>query len=329
MSQSTRLRDIIAILEARHLPVPVEVFLDELSVSLSSFKRDIGILRDQMQAPISWKAGNAAGHERGYILEDKGWGSGKLGLPRAWFTDTEIYALLMIDELANHIGPGLLTEHLQPLITRITLALSAADDAPQDIRSRVRILASASKRKQTPHFETVAKAAVKRQRLSIVYFTRSRNERSERVVSPQRMVHYKENWYLIAWCHTAEGLRMFALDAIEGAQQISKAARSVAKIEVDEMIGRDFGIYAGQQRLWAKLLFSPIQARWVEAEVWHSEQKSSRLDDGSYLLEIPYGNPKELILEILRFGPDVKVIGPASLRDEVRKRLQSAVDQYH
>ena len=105
---------------------------------------------------------------------------------------------------------------------------------------------------------------------------------------------------------------MFALDAIEEAQQISKAARSVAKIEVDEMIGRDFGIYAGQQRLWAKLLFSPIQARWVEAEVWHSEQKSSRLDDGSYLLEIPYGNPKELILEILRYGPDVKVIGPAS-----------------
>lgn len=328
MSQSTRLRDIIAILEARHHPVPINVFLDELGVSLSSFKRDIGILRDQMQAPIVWKAGNAAGHERGYVLEDKGWGSGKLGLPRAWFTDTEIYALLMIDELASHIGPGLLTEHLQPLITRITLALSAADDVPQDIRSRVRILASASKRKNTPHFETVAKAAVQRQRLSMVYFTRSRNERSERVVSPQRLVHYKENWYLIAWCHEADGLRMFALDAIEEARVLNKSARSVVKTQVDEMIGRDFGIYSGQKRLWAKLLFSPVQARWVEAEMWHSEQKSSLLEDGSYLLEIPYGDPRELILEILRFGPDVKVIEPASLRDEVKKRLRFAVDQY-
>jgi len=329
VSQSTRLRDIIAILEARHHPVPINTFLEELGVSLSSFKRDIGILRDQMQAPIVWKAGNAAGHERGYVLEDKGWGSGKLGLPRAWFTDTEIYALLMIDELASHIGPGLLTEHLQPLITRITMALSAADDAPQDIRSRVRILASASKRKNTPHFETVARAAIKRQRLSIVYFTRSRNERSERVVSPQRLIHYKENWYLIAWCHTADGLRMFALDAIEEARQIDKAARSVNKNQIDEVIGRDFGIFSGQQRLWARLLFSPVQARWVEAEVWHPDQKSSHLDDGGYLLEVPYGDPRELILEILRFGPDVKVIEPVSLRDEVRTRLQNAVAQYN
>ncbi len=328
MSQSTRIRDIIAILEARHHPVPVDVFLNELGVSLSSFKRDIGILRDQMQAPIVWKGGNA-GHQRGYVLEDKGWGSGKLGLPRAWFTDAEIYALLMIDELASHIGPGLLTEHLQPLITRITMALSAADDVPQDIRSRVRVLASASKRKNTPHFEIVAQAAVRRKQLSIHYFTRSRNERSERVVSPQRLVHYKENWYLIAWCHKADGLRMFALDAIEDALQLNKAARNVVKTQIDEFVGRDFGIFSGQKRQWAQLHFSSVQARWIKAEVWHPEQKASHLADGSYQLEIPYGDPKELILEILRFGPDVNVIGPTSLRDEVKNRLRRAVEQYN
>ena len=193
----------------------------------------------------------------------------------------------------------------------------------------MRILASASKRRNTPHFETVARAAVRRQRLSIVYFTRSRNERSEREVSPQRLIHYKENWYLIAWCHKVDGLRMFALDAIEDARLLDKAARNVTKTQIDEMIGRDFGIYSGSERQWAKLLFSPVQARWVEAEVWHPEQKSSRLDDGGYLLEVPYGDPRELILEILRFGPDVKVIEPVSLRDAVRTRLQNAVDQYH
>lgn len=328
MSQATRLRDIVAILEARHHPVPVNVFLDELGVSLSSFKRDIGILRDQMQAPIAWKRG-AAGSERGYVLEDKGWGSGKLGLPRAWFTDTEIYALLMIDELASHIGPGLLTEHLQPLITRITLALSAADDAPQDIRSRVRILASANKRRNAPHFEMVAQAAIRRKQLSITYYTRSRNERSERVVSPQRMIHYKENWYLIAWCHEVDGLRMFALDTIEEARQLNKTSRNVVKSKIDGLIGKDFGIYSGQKRQWAKLHFSPLQARWIEAEIWHPEQNSHRFEDGSYVLEIPFSDSRELLLEILRFGPDVKVIEPISLRDEVKSRLRRAAEQYN
>ena len=105
MSQSTRLREIIAILEARHQPVPVDVFLNELGMSLSAFKRDIALLRDQMQAPIVWKAGEA-GAMRGYMLEDKGWSSGKLGLPNAWFSSAEIYALLMMMHLQAILAQG-------------------------------------------------------------------------------------------------------------------------------------------------------------------------------------------------------------------------------
>ena len=327
MSQSTRLRDIVAILESRRYPVPIQVFLDELEISRATFKRDIDLLRDNFQAPIVWVPGEG-GQERGYVLEDKGWSAGKLGLPRAWFTSTEIYALLMIDELASHIGPGLLTEHLQPLITRITLALSAADDAPEDIRSRVHILASASKRRNTPHFETVAQATVRRQKLNILYFTRSRNERAERVVSPQRLVHYKENWYLVAWCHKADGLRMFALDAIEAANIVKEPGISIEAALVDKLVGKDFGIFAGGDRQWARLKFTPVQARWVEAEVWHPEQRVSMLEDGSYLMEVPYSDARELLLEILRFGPDVEVLDPPELRKEIRKRLKKAADQY-
>jgi len=327
MSQSTRLRDIIAILEARRHPVPVQVFLDELGMSLSAFKRDMAVLRDQMQAPIVWKRGDAQ-TPRGYVLEDMGWSSGKLGLPQAWFTSTEIYALLMIDELASHIGPGLLTEHLQPLITRITVALSAADDSPEDIRSRVRVLASANKRRHAPQFEAVAQATVKQQKLNILYFTRSRNEHSERLVSPQRLVHYKENWYLVAWCHKADGLRLFALDVIEAAYLTKDPAISIDVKKIDDLIGGNFGIYAGGNRQWAKLKFTPVQARWVESEVWHPEQKTSALEDGSYLMEIPYSDPKELMLEILKFGPDVEVLAPPDLRNAVRDRLKQAATQY-
>lgn len=327
MSQSTRLRDIIAILEARRQPVPIEVFLNELGMSRSAFKRDLDILRDQMQAPIVWKRGDED-NPRGYALEDKGWSSGKLGLPNAWFSSAEIYALLMIDEFASHIGPGLLTEHLGPLITRITLALSAADDSPQDIRSKVKILASASKRINTPFFEAVAQATIKQQQFKILYFTRSKNERSERVVSPQRLIHYKENWYLIGWCHKADGLRMFALDAIEAVKPTKDAAVSIEVKLINELIGRDFGIYSGGERQWAKLKFTAVQARWVQAEVWHPEQKTRLNEDGSLVIEIPYSNSKELMLDILRFGPDVEVLEPLSLRQAVKERLEKASLQY-
>ena len=288
---------------------------------------NLDVLRDQFQAPITWHPGEA-GRERGYVLEDKGWSSGKLGLPRAWFTSSEIYALLMIDTLASHIAPGLLTEHLQPLITRITLALSAADDTPEDIRSRVQILASSARRRDAAHFENVAQATVRRNRLEILYFTKSRNERSARVVSPQRLIHYKENWYLVAWCHKADAPRVFALDSIEAAKVLKDPAVEADKATVGAMVGKDFGIYSGGDRKWAKLRFSALQARWVEAEVWHPEQKASRLDDGSLVLEVPYSDQRELLLDVLKFGAEAEVLEPPELREEVRSRLRRALSQY-
>ena len=327
MSQAARLRDFVAILENSQLPVPRSRLLLELEISLATFKRDLDVLRDQMHAPIKWVAGEG-GRERGYVLEDKGWSSGKLGLPRAWFSASEIYALLMIHELASHIGPGLLAEHLQPLITRVTLMMGAAEDSPDDVRAKVRLLSSASRRRASPHFEIVASAAVKKRRLKILYFTRSRNEKSERTVSPQVILHYKENWYLVAWCHKADGLRMFALDAIEVASVVNESAKAVPKKQVSELIGRDFGIYSGAKRQWAKLSFSAKQTPWVKSETWHAEQTLEMAAGGGCVLSVPYSDARELMLEILRFGPEVKVLAPPQLQKDVAQRLREAAAQY-
>ena len=327
MTQASRIRDIVAILESSVYPVPRERFLNELEISLATFKRDLDVLRLQMQAPIVWKPGENE-TLRGYFLEDKGWSSGKLGLPKAWFSASEIYALLMINELASHIGPGLLSEHMQPLITRVSMMLSAAEDSPRDVHSRVKILTSASKRSPGNHFEAIAMATVRRKRIFIRYFTRSRDSRSERVVSPQLLLHFKENWYLLAWCHSANGLRMFALDSVEEAKPIGEAAQAVARTKLNEAIGKDFGIYGGQHRQWAKLHFSASQAPWVQSENWHVEQRGYLQEDGSYRLDVPYGNPKEIIMEIMKFGADVEVISPPALRQQVAERLQLAANKY-
>lgn len=327
MSQARRIHDIITLLENSRYPVPQTRFLTELDISRSTFKRDLEILRDEYRAPISWHRG-VDGEPGGYSLDDKGWESSKGGMPRVWFTATEIQSLLMIDKLAATIGPGLLTEHLQPLITRVTLMLGAGEDDPDDVRSRIRILQSASKRRSSDYFETVASATVKRHRLQILYFTRSRNERSERIVSPQQMIHYRENWYLVAWCHKAEGMRVFALDAIEEAVTLQDKAKSVPKKELEEVIGRDFGLFSGKHRQWAKLVFTPKQARWVASEIWHPDQKVRFLEDGSYMLEVPYSDLREIALEILRFGPEVEVIEPPDLRGEVAERLKAAAARY-
>ena len=68
---------------------------------------------------------------------------------------------------------------------------------------------------------------------------------------------------------------------------------------------------------WAKLKFSAVRARWVQAEEWHPEQKSTVNKDGTYTLEFPYSDERELLGDILRFGADVEVLAPKSLRTSV------------
>jgi predicted DNA-binding transcriptional regulator YafY len=90
-----------------------------------------------------------------------------------------------------------------------------------------------------------------------------------------------------------------------------------------------YGIFGGEAKAWAELKFSPERSRWVQHEEWHPDQKSTLHKDGSYTLEVPYSDERELIGDILRIGPDVKVLGPAHLVKQMKDALQKMQKQYN
>ena len=139
---------------------------------------------------------------------------------------------------------------------------------------------------------------------------------------------YRENWYLDAWCHLRRALRNFSVDAIQKAEILEKPARDVSEKTTDEVLGAGYGIFGGSKVQWAKLRFTPERARWVAHEQWHPRQKGTQEADGSYLLEIPYADDRELMMDILKYGPDVEVLGPASLRKRVQDLLSQASQRY-
>ena len=66
----------------------------------------------------------------------------------------------------------------------------------------------------------------------------------------------------------------------------------------------------------------------MATERWHAEQRSHFEEDGSYVLEIPYSQDSELVMDILRYGADVEVLEPKPLREKVIGRLKLAVSKY-
>ncbi len=79
---------------------------------------------------------------------------------------------------------------------------------------------------------------------------------------------------------------------------------------------------------WATLHFSPERARWVAAERWHPKQKGKLLPDGSYELQVPYNDDRELTMDILKHGSEVVVVAPESLRERLAAEVAKLVTLY-
>ena len=303
--------------------VSFQALLDELEVSPATLKRDLDYLKDQLGAPIEYDR-----FLNGYRFGQEYRGQ-KHELPGLWFSERELYSLLMAHQLLSELdSEGVISRHLQPLLERIHQMLGTGESDAKALLKRVKIISSAKRPVPSQYFELVGEALLKRRRLHMRYLTRGRGEVSERDVSPQRMVHYRNTWYVDAWCHTRERLLRFALDAIDHATALDAKAKEVSLKQVEAEMDGGYGIYAGAKRAWATLLFQPQAAQWVSREEWHPDQQVSWRPDGRYQLKVPFNDATELIMDLLRQGEFVEVIAPESLRIATRLRLKSAANQY-
>lgn len=319
MDRTERFYKIDNLLHAQKV-VPVERFLEELEVSLATFKRDIEYMRDRLNAPIKWsKLDGGYSYATGHKSQPQ-------ALPGLWFNDSEAYALLMMQSLLSEMQPGLLGPHIEPLRARLRAVIESGKHAAVDVESRIKLLNVAARPVPDKNFELVAAALLGRFRLQISYYSRARDDVSEREVSPQLLIHYRGNWYLGAWCHKQEAMRSFSMDAIQQASVLTKPSKAIPKKELDGFVGQGYGIFAGTNVKWAKLLFSEERARWVSRELWHPQQRATRQSDGTLILEVPFTDTRELLMDILRQGRHVKVLEPSELRDEMINELKMALN---
>ena len=293
---------------------------EDLEISHATFKRDLEYLRDRLNVPVIWSRERQA-----YLLDPA---AEQSELPGVWFSPAEVYALLEIDHMLDTLGSGLLARQLAPLRARLAALLESGDRGHREIRRRIRVLTLGTRRVNRDVFEALSLALLGRRQAFIRHLRRADGEVTGRTVSPQRLVHYRYNWYLDAWDHGKEALRTFAVDAVLHARVEEAAARDLPDAELDRALGAGYGIFAGEETQTAVLRFTPESARWVADEVWHSKQVGRIEADGSYVLELPFSDPRELAMDVLRHGPHVEVLEPASLRSAVKAQLAAALARY-
>lgn len=302
--------------------------LEALEVSPATLKRDLQYLRERMDAPIEYDAA-ANGYRFGQQFRGQ-----QHELPGVWFSEKELHALLTMHQMLSGLDEdGILSRHLQPMFDKLSGMLGADEAEAKALSQRIKLISTAKRRVPSEFFETVGSAVVKRLRLKLRYRSRGSrgkggqgNALSERTVSPQRLVHYRNTWYLDAWCHQSEGFRRFALDAVEAAEMLAEKAKAVSIKQLEAELDQGYGIFAGAQTREANLVFSADAAQWVSKEEWHPAQSSAWLADGRWQLRVPFVDATELLMDLLRHAGQVEVVAPAELRHAFAKRLRQAVE---
>jgi len=301
-------------------PVPLQYLMEQLHASRATVVRDIGYLRDFFRAPVIYDR-----HRNGYTYDPD---EPAFELPGLFFNESELFALLASERILESVQPGILKPKLGPLKGRIRQLLAESGHDAETVAERVLVHHFGPRRSDPDLFGAVAAAVLRSRALDITYHGRSRDLITERRVHCARLVHYRANWYLLAWCERARGLRLFALERIRSTVEpgLDAEVRADAR-ELGRFVGASFGIFSGEARQWARIRFTPEMARWVAEESWHSDQIGYWID-GRYELQVPYSNSTELLMEVLKYGADAEVLAPEDLRRQARDRLKNALDHY-
>jgi len=319
MNRAERIYRLHRALSGRR-PVSLAQLMDELHASRATVNRDLAYLRDFFQAPVIYDRDS-----NGYAYAAD---APAFELPGLFFNESELFALLASEQILEAVQPGILAPRLGPLKARIRQLLAESGHDAETVAERVLVRGFASRGSDTDRFASVAAAVLAGKALQTLYHARTQDRVTCRRVHCARLVHYRANWYLLAWCERARALRLFSLERIGEIVDPAEPARiPVNAEELERFVGASFGIFSGEAAYWARIRFTPEAARWVAEETWHTDQIGYWVD-GSYELQVPYSDPTELLMEVLRHGPEAEIIAPDKLRREAREQLHRALQQY-
>ena len=318
MDRTERVNLLHGLLSTHPRGLSQERLLREAGCSRASLYRDIAYMRDTLGAPIE-RVGDPIRLWR-YASDHVG----SFQLPGMWMNADELYALLLAQQMLERSGAGLFGRALGPLQPRIHKLLGS-----RAFRlDRLRVLRTQARSGDQTVFRLVTEAVLAARQLRFEYRARSTARASERVVSPQRLIHHRDNWYLDAWDAPRASLRRFALDRIAHPELLPEAAIDLPADQLDAREEAGYGIFAGPDTHEAVIVFTPHAARWVADERWHPRQRQRWLPDGSLELTLPYSNARELLMDVQRHGADAEILAPAELREEMRAMLSAALGRY-
>lgn len=123
--------------------------------------------------------------------------------------------------------------------------------------------------------------------------------------------------YVIGHASYFEAVRTFKVERIRHVELLDATYEIPDDFGGPAMLGSAWGIMFGEAQEEVALRFVPEAARRVHETRWHPSQCVEETPDGGCVLRVTVAHPEEMRYWILGWGPQVEVLSPAWLRDEI------------
>jgi predicted DNA-binding transcriptional regulator YafY len=178
-------------------------------------------------------------------------------------------------------------------------------------------------------FRRLARAVQEGRRLELDYWSASRGEACRRVVDPYHLAELEGDWYLVAYCHLREEVRMFVPGRVRSLKETGERFERPADFRIGVYLDGTFRAVRGEgEPVKVRVRFAPAAARYVRERQWHPSQKLQELRGGGVVVTLRVDHLLEVKRWALSYGPLAEVLEPEGLRQEVQEELRQALDLY-
>lgn len=309
-------------LSERYYPKSESEILEHFDYSKSSFDRAKRTLREELGITLLSPSNG------GYKLIEKD--KNRIEIGDMLITQKELIDLLQVIKLLQPVAEkNHFNELMSPILQRLLTLLPAEYADKLDF---IDTFSHGERYQDNDHLQTVLSSFHQNKRLNIQYSARSKasNRPEQRDISPQKIVRYRSNWYLIAWCHYREELRTFSIEKIDTAKILDIDIFHLPKHQIEHHYTQTYGIFSGKKIETAELKFTPPLSLWVCDECWHPQQQGKLEADNTYYLSIPIGyDLTELTMQLAMYGDNVTVLSPTRLKKALQIHHQNALEHLH
>lgn len=178
-------------------------------------------------------------------------------------------------------------------------------------------------------FGKLNQAILEKRQIEITYYTITRNKLTKRTLDPFHLMFKGGFWYLIAFCHWRNEIKIFRIDRIQEILLTDNTFHVSSEFSLSSYMGKSWKVFRGDgkpQRIEIKIF--PPASRWVREEMRHPTQKITPLEDETILFTAELTSFIEIKKWILEMGSCAQVLKPEELKKEIIEEIEGMKARY-